>query len=58
MGEVLQALVIDIDGEAVAVGFLQAKGGDDRNEIGVAAAFADAVQGSLHMAAARIEGGQ
>ena len=54
MGEVLQALVINTDGKAVIVGFFEAKSCNDGHKIGIAAAFANAVQGSLHVAAACI----
>ena len=58
MGEVGEPRRVDAGFEAVAVVRLQHQRRDDRDEIGIAAALADAVERALDLAHAGIDGGQ
>ena len=58
MGQILQSAIINADAEAVIVGFFQTQCCDDRYEICISAAFTNAVQCSLHVAHACINGGE
>ena len=58
VGEALQALGIDAGLEALGEMRLQHQGGDDGDEVGIAAALADAVERALDVAHAGIDGCQ
>ena len=57
-GEARKALGRDADPEALGIGRLQHEGRDDRGEVGIAAALADAVQRALDLAGAGAHGGE
>src|SRR4051794_28306243 len=56
MGELAQGVVRDAEIEAGRIGVLQLQRADERNEIGIAAALAEAVEGALDMTRARLHG--